>query len=50
MKNKKLKPLYKRREILIGASAIGAAGLLTACKDNVDGGTPDNPEKINSYI
>jgi|TARA_B100001142_G_scaffold284947_1_gene298927 TRAP-type mannitol/chloroaromatic compound transport system substrate-binding protein len=45
MKNKKLKPLYKRREILIGASAIGAAGLLTACKDNLDGGTPDNPKK-----
>ena len=45
MKNKKLKPLYKRREILVGATAIGTVGLLTACKDNVDGGTPDNPKK-----
>ena len=48
MKNKKSKAIYKRRDILIGASAITAAGVLAACKDNVSGGTPDNPEKSPS--
>ena len=48
MKNKKSKHIYKRRDILIGASAITAAGVLAACKDNVSGGTPDNPEKSAS--
>ena len=45
MKKNTKKPIYKRREILIGASALTAAGVLTACKDNVNGGTPDNPEQ-----
>ena len=45
MKNKKSKTIYKRRDILIGASAITAVGVLAACKDNVSGGTPDNPAK-----
>ena len=43
MKKNTKKPIYKRRDILIGASALTAAGVLTACKDNVNGGTPDNP-------
>ena len=45
MKKNTKKPIYKRRDILIGASALTAAGVLTACKDNVNGGTPDNPEQ-----
>ena len=48
MKNKKSKPIYKRREILIGATAITAAGVLAACKENVNGGTPENPQKATS--
>ena len=48
MKNKKSKPIYKRRDILIGATAITAAGVLTACKENISGGTPENPEKSTS--
>ena len=43
MKKNTNKPIFKRRDILIGASAITAAGVLTACKDNVSGGTPENP-------
>ena len=50
MKNKKSKPIYKRREILIGATAITAAGVLAACKENVNGGTPENPEKATSTL
>ena len=43
MKKNIKKPIYKRRDILIGASALTAAGVLTACKDNVNGGTPGSP-------
>ena len=44
MKNKK--KLFKRRQILVGATALtAAAGLLASCKEQVDGGTPDKPEK-----
>jgi len=44
MKNKK--KLFKRRQILVGATALtAAAGLLTSCKEQVDGGTPDKPAK-----
>jgi TRAP-type mannitol/chloroaromatic compound transport system substrate-binding protein len=48
MKKDKPKPIYKRRDILIGASAITVAGVLTACKENVTGGTPKNPENTAS--
>ena len=37
MKKNTKKPIYKRREILIGASALTAAGVITACKYNVKG-------------
>ena len=38
--------LLKRRQVLLGATAItAAAGLLASCKQEVDGGTPDNPAK-----
>ena len=44
MKNKK--KLFKRRQILVGATALtAAAGLLASCKEQVDGGTPDKPAK-----
>ena len=47
MKNKK--KLLKRRQVLIGATALTAAtGLLASCKENVDGGTPDNPSKSSA--
>ena len=47
MKNKK--KLLKRRQLLIGATALTAAtGLLASCKENVDGGTPDNPSKSSA--
>ncbi|SVE36110.1 uncharacterized protein METZ01_LOCUS488964, partial [marine metagenome] len=45
MKKYTYKKIYKRRDILIGASAITAAGLLAACKDEVSGGTPSKPEQ-----
>ena len=38
------KNIYKRRDILIGASAITAVGVLAACKDEVSGGTPSKPK------
>ena len=48
MKNKS-KNTFKRRDILLGASAIGAIGVLSACKDEeVKGGTPSKPEKATN--
>jgi len=35
---------FKRRDILLGASAITASGLLVACKEDIKGGTPSKPE------
>ena len=35
---------FKRRDILLGASAITASGLLLACKEDIKGGTPSKPE------
>ena len=46
MKNK-IKTL-KRRELLVGASALTGVGILSACDDNVDGGTPSNPKESAS--
>jgi len=44
MKNKK--KLFKRRQVLIGATALtAAAGLLASCKEQIEGGTPDKPAK-----
>ena len=40
MKKHTYKKIYKRRDILVGATAITAAGILVACKDEVSGGTP----------
>ncbi len=43
------KKLFKRRHILIGATALTtAAGLLASCKENVNGGTPEKPAKTAS--
>ena len=42
---KKIKKLFKRRQILIGATALTSAALLSGCKEQVDGGTPDNPKR-----
>ena len=42
---KNIKKLFKRRQILIGATALTSAALLSGCKEQVDGGTPDNPKK-----
>ena len=42
---KNIKKLFKRRQILIGATALTSAALLAGCKEKVDGGTPDNPKK-----
>ena len=36
---------FKRRDILLGASAITASSLLIACKEDINGGTPSKPEK-----
>ncbi|MDG2001635.1 MAG: TRAP transporter substrate-binding protein [Alphaproteobacteria bacterium] len=36
---------FKRRDILLGASAITASSLLIACKEDIKGGTPSKPEK-----
>ena len=35
---------FKRRDILLGATAITASGLLLACKEDIKGGTPSKPE------
>ena len=35
---------FKRRDILLGASAITASSLLVACKEDIKGGTPSKPE------
>ena len=43
----KIKTL-KRRELLVGASALTGVGILSACDDNVDGGTPSNPKESTS--
>ncbi len=40
--------IFKRRDILIGASAITASSLLVACKEDIKGGTPSSPEKSAS--
>ena len=42
---KKIKKLFKRRQILIGATALTSAALLAGCKEQIEGGTPDNPKK-----
>ena len=42
---KNIKKLFKRRQVLIGATALTSAALLAGCKEKVDGGTPDNPKK-----
>ena len=36
---------FKRRDILLGASAITASSLLIACKEDINGGTPSKPEQ-----
>ena len=47
MKNKK--KFLKRRQLLVGATALtAAAGLLASCKEKIDGGTPENPGKSTS--
>jgi len=43
MKNKKNN--LKRRDVLIGASVLTGAALLSSCDDKVDGGTPDEPKE-----
>ena len=48
MKNNTNKNKFKRRDILIGATALGTIGALSACKESVNGGTPDNPQKSAS--
>jgi TRAP-type mannitol/chloroaromatic compound transport system substrate-binding protein len=48
MNKKKINSNFKRRDILIGVTAIGASNLLIACKENVKGGTPTNPQKSAS--
>ena len=48
---KNIKKLFKRRQVLIGATALTSAALLAGCKEKVDGGTPDNPKKsFDVYI
>ena len=47
---KNIKKLFKRRQVLIGATALTSAALLAGCKEEVDGGTPDNPAKSSATI